>query len=156
MIDESDCVWLIDLDTVHPIDGSLKEWGVFGTRLLLLVLVRVEGRLRNFVVLAGYMAPEQRSRHTPSLSGDVYSFGVLIVAVCTGQPAREAWGLLPNSPHYQPLPVIRHEGLLEIVVKCMDRNPSLRPRIGEVVNALSELRFDHVGECRDDTKLCSQ
>ena len=81
-----------------------------------------------------YAAPEAATpnRHSPAM--DVYSFGVLLTEMATGQ--------FPSSVGHEREALIRAvkwEGLRHCIVRCTAPNPSSRPHTPTVLQQLTTL-----------------
>lgn len=111
----------------------------------------------------GYIASEYRNTGKCSLKSDVFAFGNLLLELMTGQqasPARTRTSLecvihqgLPGGLHRTKWNLdqiidkdlqgqFNHqeaERLIDIALKCKDRNPSMRPKMGEVVRVIEGL-----------------
>jgi len=96
-----------------------------------------------------HMAPEMLEEGQMSKASDIYSFGVLLYELCSGQQAWEGFA------YYQVIYKVTVEGrhpemqrhlprqLKALVEKCMSTSSPLRPTAGEMVAKLSFLKKLH-------------
>ncbi|KAL2226995.1 probable inactive receptor kinase At4g23740 [Sesamum indicum] len=111
---------------------------------------------------AGYRAPEITDTRKVSQPSDVYSFGVLLLELLTGKSpvhasggeevihlvrwvhsvVREEWTGEVFDVELLRYPNIEEEmvAMLQIGLSCVARMPEQRPKIGEVVKMLEEIR----------------
>ncbi|KAL6509270.1 hypothetical protein OROGR_022580 [Orobanche gracilis] len=112
---------------------------------------------------SGYRAPEITDTRKASQPSDVYSFGVVLLELLTGKPAvhasdrgeeavhlvrwvnsvvREEWTGEVFDVELLRYPDIEEEmvSMLQIGLSCVARMPDQRPRIGEVVKMVEEVR----------------
>ena len=83
-----------------------------------------------------YAAPEVRSPHSHSEKMDVYSFGVLLFEVCSGQtpPSFQLRNeLLPTAAAVWPKPQCH---FVSLIVSCTKENRDERPTMSEVLDQL--------------------
>jgi serine/threonine protein kinase len=87
-----------------------------------------------------WMAPEQIREYTVSPTGDVWSLGITVIEMAEENPP---WSdvhpmrvlfLIPSRPAPTfKSPETRSEILLDFVTKCLDKVPSLRPTVEELL-----------------------
>ncbi|KAK4384891.1 putative inactive receptor kinase [Sesamum angolense] len=116
---------------------------------------------------AGYRAPEVTDTRKVSQPSDVYSFGVLLLELLTGKSpvhasggedvlhlvrwvhsvVREEWTGEVFDVELLRYPNIEEEmvAMLQIGLSCVARMPEQRPKIGEVVKMLEEIRSSNTG-----------
>jgi serine/threonine-protein kinase len=104
LFDFSGGVRLSDFGAAHLADSSATTTaGIIGTR--------------------GYMSPEQREGHPATIRSDLYSVGVLLREMLTGQPpTAESSDARPSELHSEL--DARHEAVLRTLT---ERDPELRP-----------------------------
>ena len=90
----------------------------------------------------GFIAPERKDGDSSGPEVDVYSLGVLLVLLITGQQM-----LLPHSPerhqevageHVRQLPLDGAEHVRELVARMLSHDPTARPGMQEVLTVLQE------------------
>ena len=78
-----------------------------------------------------YTAPESRDPALQTPKMDIYSFGVLLVEMCTCQfPAPERRIELIDS--------IDHPGLVSLIVRCLNEDKDRRPTAAQVIDILQQ------------------
>jgi len=106
----------------------------------------------------GYIPPEYGQGWVATLRGDMYSFGVVLLELLTGQrpvpisfASKELvqwiWEMRSKGKQIEVLdPALRGTGyeeqmlkVLEAACQCVNRNPSMRPTIQEVVFCLDSI-----------------
>ncbi|CAN6271452.1 unnamed protein product [Urochloa humidicola] len=106
----------------------------------------------------GYIPPEYGEGWVATLRGDIYSFGVVLLELLTGQRpvpisfvskelVQWVWEMRSKGKQIEVLdPALRGTGyedqmlkLLEVACQCVNRNPSMRPTIQEVVSCLDSV-----------------
>ncbi|KAK4489621.1 hypothetical protein RD792_005433 [Penstemon davidsonii] len=117
--------------------------------------------------ITGYRAPEVTDTRKASMASDVYSFGVVLLELLTGKSpiptsggeeviqlvrwvhsvVREEWTGEVFDVELLRYPNIEEEmvALLQIGMSCVARMPEQRPKIGEVVRMVEEIRSFHGG-----------
>ena len=119
MIEEkTNKAWVVDLGTAQSVNDSLHE--IDGTPY--------------------YMAPEISSsmfgeRIPPNTAVDIYSFGVLAVTLFFGGYIERS---LPDIP-VSPALCGEKEELSTLLTLCLRRLPGERPRLDEIIDALSRI-----------------
>ena len=80
-----------------------------------------------------YTAPESRDPALQTPKMDIYSFGVLLVEMCTCQfPAPERRIELIDS--------INHPGLVSLIVRCLNEDKNRRPTAAQVIDILQSMQ----------------
>ena len=80
-----------------------------------------------------YTAPESRDPALQTPKMDIYSFGVLLVEMCTCQfPAPERRIELIDS--------IDHSGLVSLIVRCLNEDKDRRPTAAQVIDILQPMQ----------------
>ena len=80
-----------------------------------------------------YTAPESRDPALQTPKMDIYSFGVLLVEICTCQfPAPERRIELIDS--------IDHPGLVSLIVRCLNEDKDRRPTAAQVIDILQSMQ----------------
>ena len=80
-----------------------------------------------------YTAPESRDPALQTPKMDIYSFGVLLVEMCTCQfPAPERRIELIDS--------IDHPGLVSLIVRCLNEDKDRRPTAAQVIDILQSMQ----------------
>ena len=80
-----------------------------------------------------YTAPESRDPALQTPKMDIYSFGVLLVEMCTCQfPAPERRIELIDS--------INHPGLVSLIVRCLNEDKDRRPTAAQVIDILQSMQ----------------
>jgi serine/threonine protein kinase len=105
----------------------------------------------------GYMSPEQIAMAPPAPASDWYAFGVILYQALTGQrpfvgssPAE----LLDQQLRATPVPAASMlpgipADLASLADRCMEREPSLRPLEGEILEAFGSSLVRARGDVRD-------
>ncbi|OAY82135.1 putative leucine-rich repeat receptor-like protein kinase [Ananas comosus] len=99
---------------------------------------------------AGYRPPEappaDGRRAWATQRGDVYAFGVLLLELLTGRPAASdnAGGGAMDLPTWVQS-VVREEWTAELALRCTAAAPEQRPKIGQVVRVIDEVRAASAG-----------
>lgn len=105
----------------------------------------------------GYMSPEQIAMAPPAPASDWYAFGVILYQALTGQrpfvgssPAE----LLDQQLRATPVPAASMlpgipADLATLADRCMEREPSLRPGAGEILDAFGSNLVRARGNVRD-------
>lgn len=97
----------------------------------------------------GYIASEYRTTGKCSLKSDVFAFGILLLELMTGQQARlmmskrssewaESMRTIDEDLHVE-YNQEEADRLISMARKCMDCNPSMRPKMREVVRVIEAL-----------------
>jgi serine/threonine-protein kinase len=92
----------------------------------------------------GYLAPEQAAAEPVTGAADVYSLGVVLYELLTGRRPHEAATLaeLVREQREGTIAPIRDlapdvpDGLEDVLMRCLARNPSFRPSAGELATLL--------------------
>ncbi|CAN6237164.1 unnamed protein product [Urochloa humidicola] len=106
----------------------------------------------------GYIPPEYGQGWVATLRGDIYSFGVVLLELLTGQRpvpisfvskelVQWVWEMRSKGKQIEVLdPALRGTGyeeqmlkVLEVACQCVNRNPSMRPTIQQVVSCLDSI-----------------
>jgi len=95
-----------------------------------------------------YAAPEALRPGPQSCKMDAYSFGILLMEMCTNQ--------LPNREDLVSLlQVIKWQAMLELIQICIQDDPNARPTMKEVVKAL-EVCLNAIPHVSMQTMQCMQ
>lgn len=120
----------------------------------------------------GYLAPEYAYSSKATTKCDVYSFGVVLLELITGKkPVEPDYGENKNIVYWISTKVETKEGALEVLdkresvsfkddmikvlriaIRCILRNPALRPTMNEVVQQLIEADPCRFGSCKSFNK----
>jgi len=104
---------------------------------------------------APYMAPEQAQGGKPSTASDIFSFGIILYEMATGQHpfwAEHPVTMLYNMVHREPRPIREvlpacHPALAELVTQCLQKLPAARPATMQLVTqALGDTLTGEDGE----------
>jgi serine/threonine protein kinase len=94
----------------------------------------------SFTTQVNHMAPELLRFGKASAAADVYSFGIMMWELLTGQVAFKGWQwgailehvALGDSPGRPPVPEGAPEGYVLLMEACWGQDPSRRPAFSEV------------------------
>ena len=101
-------------------------------------LARLAGEIRGADIMAGtpaYMAPEQIAGKGVTVRSDIYSLGLVLYELCTGQPAfkaptpAERARLKLESAPTSPSQLIEgfDPAVERVILRCLERDPANRP-----------------------------
>jgi serine/threonine-protein kinase len=89
-----------------------------------------------------YMAPEQWARGETSVQSDLYSLGLVLFEMFTGQPVHEAESIADLQRAHQRSPVLPstlvpdlHPAVERVILQCLQKDPRQRPRSARAVAA---------------------
>ena len=92
---------------------------------------------------AAYLAPERAAGEDATAAADVYGLGACLYETLTGQPPHEVRSLTDLlAKRQQPVRPVRElapsvpAAVEAVVMRCLDREPELRPTAAEVADAL--------------------
>ncbi len=90
----------------------------------------------------GYMSPEQERGEPVDYHSDLYSFGLVLQAMCLGRdPRREDPPARIRNEDREGSPIVVPQSLVDLIVQLRDPNPDRRPQTAlEVVQRLEEIR----------------
>ncbi|CAG9336267.1 unnamed protein product [Blepharisma stoltei] len=99
-----------------------------------------------------WMAPEIVMREGHSYSADIWSYGCLLIEIASGRPpwsdftrdAKEVLRLISLSHSLPTIPKVS-QSLQDLILKCLNRDPQLRPSAREL------LRHDFFRAIEDET-----
>ncbi|KAL2165646.1 hypothetical protein VTG60DRAFT_4079 [Thermothelomyces hinnuleus] len=87
----------------------------------------------------GISAPELVHHNHQSLMADIYSFGVLVYVMCTGDWPEE---VDPLKHRFKDISKHYGRGLQDLVHRCLDSDPLYRPDSSELIEKLWPLRVE--------------
>lgn len=134
-------------------DGVIKitDWGISRTARVQTQKLPAVGRIPYMIVTdtaaqgtvygtPGYAAPELYQAGTlPSPAADIYSLGVILAEMITGERPSSDPGLPTLATHLKPLPANVRSSLLRTITACLSPQPANRPTsLDEIENALCE------------------
>ncbi|KAL4421859.1 hypothetical protein ABPG77_001341 [Micractinium sp. CCAP 211/92] len=80
-----------------------------------------------------WCAPEVLMGKPCTFSADIYSFGVLLFEICTGEMPLRGRLKMPAVPEQCP------QGVVDLILRCMGEDPTQRPTAAQLVEELSSL-----------------
>jgi serine/threonine protein kinase len=88
----------------------------------------------------GYMSPEQLNTETPTVKEDIFALGALMIVFFTNMsPAKfnssDAEGIKAKLSFF-----LDHEPTIDIITKCLNTDPMLRPTLGDIHDVVENLR----------------
>ncbi|KAK3122970.1 hypothetical protein QOZ80_8AG0621280 [Eleusine coracana subsp. coracana] len=99
-----------------------------------------EGQSKDFTShvfgTVGYMAPELLGNHQISFKSDIYSLGVIMISLLTGQYGPRSTENWPESVLDVDNPMIKN--CVQIAQMCVDKNPDNRPTIDQIIYNMNE------------------
>jgi serine/threonine protein kinase/rhamnogalacturonyl hydrolase YesR len=115
---------------INPTNFILQDSRLYLVDLELAYSVQNETPLPAFTWgTKGYAAPEQLEYKTPTFKADIYSLGALLIFALTG--IEPIFFMERNVVHIRPKLsfAIRHEGLVSLIMQCINRSAEERPSI---------------------------
>lgn len=106
---------------------------------------RAETMTRSGMILGtvGYMSPEQALGEAVDRRADIWAFGCVLYECLTGQRAFQGKSLtealaaiLHGEPDWEALPASTPPGIVELLRRCLAKDPRARPR--EIADILAE------------------
>ena len=78
-----------------------------------------------------YAAPEANDPHLQSPKMDIFSFGILLIEMLTGQ-------LPPSDERHRVMGTIRHCQLLALIERCLNQRRENRPSASDIISELEQ------------------
>uniref|UniRef100_A0A803NQC1 non-specific serine/threonine protein kinase n=1 Tax=Cannabis sativa TaxID=3483 RepID=A0A803NQC1_CANSA len=108
-----------------------------------------------------WMAPEVIEHKPYDHKADIFSFGVVLWELLTGKlpyefltPLQAAVGVVQQGLR-PPIPKQTHPKLVEILGKCWERDPALRPDFSEIIDTLQQISKEVADEGDERRKSTS-
>jgi serine/threonine protein kinase len=121
LVDKRDKLWMIDLELSYNY-GLKKPHPPF--------------RLGT----PGFMSPEQQETMQPTFEQDIYAIGAILLVILTGfMPVKFAFDtpdLLPEQLTF----FIDNDHIINIITKCLSKDPTCRPSLLQLKRLLAEFR----------------
>ena len=135
-----------DLKTSNVLVSLTRQCRIADAGLWCLSQFEVSRKLRSGTL--EYMAPEVLGEHEYSFKSDVYSFGVIFYEIVTGKrPFSEcmmpleamASAIIDGTLTLKPPTASHPQPICDLMMRCMARNPDLRPTFTEIDRLLTSL-----------------
>lgn len=110
--------------------------------------------MSNVIGTVNYMAPEVKSSNKYGIAADVYSFGMLLIEIFTGEtPSSSLADTQIKSKFLSGLKCSKD--LMKLIEECTDTNPVFRPTFKQIVrrmidNEISFLEVENIDDQDDD------
>lgn len=151
-----------------PILGQLAKIVDFGI-VKFLNPQGTHSTIHNFTGTLPYSSPEQMAGSELDNRSDIYSLGVMMFEMLTGQkpwqPASDAFGAWYQVHHFEPPKTIRAvsphirlpKGLEELILVCMAKSPQSRPQnLTEILKALVSIEQTKVANSSEQSTVVTK
>ncbi len=138
-------VKVLDFGLAKALDPTLSASGMHGEAAMSPTITSLGTAVGMILGTAAYMSPEQARGRPADRRADIWSFGVILFEMLTGQRLFEGEtisdtlaAVLKTQPDWTALPATTPEALRRLLARCLDRDPRQRLRdIGEARVLLS-------------------